>query len=56
MPAVVQALRPVIAQSAVLGSPNQERFPPMISFRRPFALRMKIAIAVIAADDATEGK
>ena len=56
MPAVVQALRPVIAQSAVLGSPNQARFPPMISLRRPFALRMKIAMAAIAADDAIDGK
>ena len=37
-------------------SPNHERLPPTIAFSSPSAERMKTAIAVIAADDASEGK
>ena len=40
VPAVVHAFSPTIDQSAVLGSPNQERCPPTILFSKPSALRM----------------
>jgi len=56
VPDVVQALSPTIAHVTVLAVVNHGVLLPMMWLKRPSELRMKIAIVVIATDDAIDGK